>query len=496
MSEEELVYTIFDRPIGIRVIGLTQMVFGFFGLLAAIGVFAAFLLGEPSLVTMGPVYSLLIFVGVALPCLLIGNYVDDLRRKAVIAQILYSIIAIGLTWFFLYNWGLDYHWGVPLFGPEFNIAIGNVALFVNGTQTVFLVYLIARWNRIAPTMDHLVVRDRAEARIVSQVVHASPLAPSLLGPDGETELSPDEAQRIMDVLEVTTDEGMAILCSNCGGATPLTKIENNNTVHCDYCSVTLAVSGVFVPCTKHSEYLAATSCAVCGDHFCRRCLTAQDPPVDKRWKGSTIHLCRNCFEGRYRPAVTTTSLVLPIEDLFGQAGGRFSRVGGMYRRFLGAYGRTMASIMKASLDLVGSFLRMGGGRSGGGFGSSGGRGGGGGGDDCASVLVFIVIIIVAIPVIIGIVMLLGAIVIVPILFYAGLVGVTIEALRVISKTDFVSLEEARKKGIVQGKKVEVQDSRIRDIGRPWVRDDRLIRRAMKHRDSRDRPEESYWGKQM
>lgn len=476
LSENNQIDTIFDRPVGLRLIGLTQMAFGIFGLLAAIGVLVASFSGDPTFAMMGPFYSLVIFVGVALPCLIIGNYVDDLRRNAVIAQIVYSAVAIALTTFFLYNWGVGYHWTVPWLDMSFDIAIGNLAVFVLATQSVFIVYLAVRWKKVAPPPGTVVVRDRRRARLIERGLYPSPLTPTLLAPDGEHGLSPEETKKILEVRRVTTDEGMAILCSNCGGATPLTKIEDDNTIHCDFCGVTLAVSSVFVPCENHPEYLAATSCAVCGDHYCRRCLTSQDPPVDERWKGSNVHLCRRCFEGRYRPAVTTASLVLPIEDLFGQAGGRFSRVGRIYRRFIGAYGNSMGYVFRASLELAGAMAK-----------------GGGGGDDAAGIIIIIIIAIIAIPILVGVLMLIGAIVIIPILFYAGLVGVTIEAIRIIRRTDFISLELAREKGLVEGRPVEAKDSVVREEARPWEEKARR-RQPMEEERARWRDMQEQWSR--
>ncbi|MFW9860717.1 MAG: hypothetical protein ACFFET_00415 [Candidatus Thorarchaeota archaeon] len=496
MSENEKPTTIFDRPFGLRIIGLTQMAFGVFGLLAAVGILVASFGAAPAFALVGPLYALVIFVGVALPCLIIGNYVDDLRRNAVIGQALYSIIAVGLTTYFLLNWGVAYSWTVPWFELSFNIQIGNIAVFVLATQAAFLFYMLIYWNRIAPPSGTVIVRDRRRARLIEEGLMAVPLTPALLSSDGSV-LSQDEAQRIIDVRKVTTTEGMAILCSNCDGATPLTKMVDDNTVVCDYCGVTLAVSSVFVPCEDHPEYLAATNCAVCGEHFCRRCLTAQDPPIDRRWKGSTVYLCRNCFEGRYRPAVTTTSLVLPIEDLFGQAGGRFSKVGGMYRRFLGAYGGAMAKVFRASIHIFSSLDWSSGASSSGSSCGGGGGGGGGGGDECCGAILVIIIIIIAIPILVGLVMLLGAIVIVPVLFYAGLIGVTIEAIRIIRKTDFVSLEQAREKGLLEGRKVEVEQTPLRNESRPWM-DDRRVRETERQYE-RDRaherkevPADSFW----
>ncbi|MFW9967310.1 MAG: hypothetical protein ACFFEA_09170 [Candidatus Thorarchaeota archaeon] len=497
MSENEKPATILDRPFGLRIIGLTQMAFGVFGLLAAIGILVASIGAPPAFASVGPLYSLLIFIGVALPCLIIGNYVDDLRRNAAIAQVIYSIIAIALTTFFLLNWGVAYSWTVPWFEISFNIQIGNIAVFVLATQISFIFYLLIYWGRVAPPPGTVVVRDLRRARLIRAGLLAVPLAPSMLGSDGSQKLSQDEAQRILAIRKVSTPEGMAILCSNCDGATPLTKMENDNTVDCEYCGVTLAVSSVFVPCEDHSEYLAATNCAVCGDHFCRRCLTAQDPPIDKRWQGSTVYLCRKCFEGRYRPAVTTTSLVLPIEDLFSRAGGRFSKVGGMYRRFLGAYGNAMAKVFRASLEIFSIFGKSGGGGVGNGSSCGGGSGGGGGGggDDCCGAILVIVIIIIAIPILVGLVMLLGAIVIVPVLFYAGLIGVTIEAIRIIRKTDFISLEQAREKGLREGREVEVKETPVRNESRPWM-DDRRVRETQREHDRfkerKEVPADSFW----
>ncbi|MFX1417000.1 MAG: hypothetical protein ACFFC0_09315, partial [Promethearchaeota archaeon] len=79
----------------------------------------------------------------------------------------------------------------------------------------------------------------------------------------------------------------------------------------------------------------------------------------------------------------------------------------------------------------------------------------------------IIIAIIAIPILVGVLMLIGAIVIIPILFYAGLVGVTVEAVRIIRKTDFMSLERAREKVLVEGRPVEVKDSVVREEARPW-----------------------------
>jgi hypothetical protein len=292
--------TIFDRPWGLRLIGITQMTFGVLSAIGAVGIFAAWQLGVPEIAELGLIYVLLIIFGAAIPSLIIGNYVDDLRRNAVFAQVFYSTFAV--------------------------IAAGS-----------FLIIRGIGWNYVVPPPGAVIERDRRKARMIEKGHVPTPLSPSLLSPDGQSILTPEETQRIMEIRKIETDEGMAILCSNCGGATPLTKMGDNNTVPCSYCGVTLAVSSVFVPCNNHPEFLAATTCAVCGNRFCRRCLTAQEPPVDERWEGSTVYLCRNCFEGRFRPAVTTTSLVIPIDKLFSQSGRRFSRVGGIYKKFLGKY---------------------------------------------------------------------------------------------------------------------------------------------------------------
>jgi hypothetical protein len=94
-------------------------------------------------------------------------------------------------------------------------------------------------------------------------------------------------------------------------------------------------------------------------------------------------------------------------------------------------------------------------------------------------------------------MLLGAVVIVPILFYAGLIGVTIEAIRIIRKTDFVSLEQAREKGLLEGRKVEVEKTPVRNESRPWM-DDQRVRETerqyerVRARERKEVPADSFW----
>ncbi|TFF94129.1 hypothetical protein EU546_05325 [Candidatus Thorarchaeota archaeon] len=451
---EDNVTTIFDRPRALRFIGLTQMLFGVLGFVGSIGLVYAWYAGVPDLVGVGPLYALAMLVGVAVPCLVIGNYVDDLRRNAVIAQIIYSAIAVALCIFFLVWRGIDYNWTVPFFDMTFDVYIGNLAAGIMVVEAVFVLYLILNWDAVVPPEGARVVRDKKRARVYEERVMPTPISPGLISRDGLTELTPDEERRILDVRRVTTEEGLAILCSNCGGATPVMEVDKDNTVECQYCGVTLGLSSVFVPCENHPNYLAATKCSVCGNFYCRKCLTAQEPPVDERWEGSTIFLCQKCFEGRYRPAVTTTSLVIPIDDLFEKAGGRFSRIGGIYKRFLGMYGRSMRWVVELAARMAAAIPKSGG-------------GGGGGGDDAAAALLVFILIVIAIPVAIGVVLLLAGIVIIPILFYAGLVGVTIEAVRIIRRTDFVSLEQARDIGIVKHEKPKQKESPMREVTREW-----------------------------
>jgi hypothetical protein len=451
LTEEDNVYTILDRPRGLRLIGVTQMAFGVFGLLATIGLLVATYTGVYA--TIGYFYSLVLFVGVAVPCLVIGDSVDDLRRGAVITQIIYSVLAIGLTSFLIYVRGLSYSWTFPWLGYTIQVAIGRVAAFIAITQTLIVLYLLVKWAEVAPPSGVHVERDVAKARLMEAGLMPSPLEPAIVAPDGTTALPHKEEQHVLDIRKVVTDEGMAILCSNCNGATPLSKVEGNNTVHCEYCGVVLGVSSVFVPCKNHNEILAATTCDVCGDHFCRQCLTVQEPPVDEKWTGSAVYLCQKCFEGRYRPAVTTASLVIPIDKLFSTAGGRFSRVGKMYSSFLGAYANGMKHLWRLPLELLASIGKSG--------------GGGGGGDNCAGALILIVIIIIAIPILAGLLLLAGAIIIIPILFYAGLIAVTVEAAKIISGTDFVSVDNARVKAIHSHRKPKIKESRLRPSVRVW-----------------------------
>jgi len=487
LSEETKVYTIFDRPFGLRFVGLLQMAFGVAGLLATIGLLAATVAGSPELLGgLGYIYSLLVFAGVALPSLVIGNYVDDLRKNAVIAQLIYSLVAMSLAGLFLAVQGIRYVWNVPLFEIQLVIAIGNLAVLIFVSQAFIILYLILNWDKAVPPAGAEVVRDRGEAKRIELGLFPSPLAPTLVGSDGTTELTDEDSQRILDVRKIVTVEGMAILCSNCNGATPLTKVQDNR-LQCDYCSVTLGISNVFVPCENHPEFLAATTCAVCGNHFCRKCLTAQEPPIDERWKGSTIFMCRTCFEGRYRPAVTTTSFVIPIDELFSTAGSRFSSVGKIYRRFLGAYASAMKHLWRLPLQLLASF-------------GKGGRGGSS--DNCAGALIMIIILIIAIPLIAGLLLLIGAIIIIPVLFYAGLIAVTIEAVKVISRTDFQSIDSVRIQSIIKKKTPKVKQSTLRPVTRSWEddffaqsREKRVREREEERRKrlSKKHRAQSFWG---
>jgi hypothetical protein len=495
LPEEAKVYTIFDRPKGLRFVGLLQMAFGAVGLLATIGLIVASIIGSSELPGgIGYVYALLVFVGVTLPCLFIGNYVDDLRRNAVIAQIIYSLAAMGLASLFIFVRGVQYIWTVPLFNFDLMIAIGNLSAFIVVTQAFIILYLILSWNKVVPPTGAEVIRARGEARRYEEGLVPLPFARAILSSDGMTELSEDESKHVLEIRKEFTEEGMAVLCSNCGGATPLTKVQRNR-LRCDFCGVTLGVSSIFVPCENHPEFLAATACAVCGHHFCRKCLTAQEPPIDERWTGSTIFMCRKCFEGRYRPAVTTTSFVIPIDKLFSTAGSRFASVGRIYGRFLGAYGSVMKHLWRLPLELLASLGKSG--------------GGGGGGDNCVGALIMIIIIIIAIPILAGLLLLIGAIVIIPFLFYAGLIAVTFEAIKVIRKTDFQSIDTVRIQSIVEKKKPKQKQSKFRPGARSWESDYERIPREVRWRQMEEhrrheeerrrrmyedrRPAQSFWG---
>ncbi len=100
------------------------------------------------------------------------------------------------------------------------------------------------------------------------------------------------------------------------------------------------------------------------------------------------------------------------------------------------------------------------------MGKAGGKGGGGK-DDAAAFFLIMIIIIIAIPVAIAILLLVAGIVIIPVLFYIGLVGVAIEAVKIIRQTDFISLQEAREKGIKLGKPIEKKESVLREQTRSW-----------------------------
>ena len=97
-----------------------------------------------------------------------------------------------------------------------------------------------------------------------------------------------------------------------------------------------------------------------------------------------------------------------------------------------------------------------------------GSGKGRGGDDAAAIIIVIIVAIVAIPVAIGILMLAGSIIIIPLIFYIGLIGITIEAVKIIRRTDFLSIDKARKKGIEIGRPVKKEESKLREA--PFTRE--------------------------
>ncbi|MHA1908537.1 MAG: hypothetical protein ACW98Y_14645, partial [Candidatus Thorarchaeota archaeon] len=73
MADNGKVDTIYDRPRALRIIGLTQMLIGVIGVLATIGLLVATFIGNPLLTEDGIFYAALIFLGIALPGLVIGN---------------------------------------------------------------------------------------------------------------------------------------------------------------------------------------------------------------------------------------------------------------------------------------------------------------------------------------------------------------------------------------------------------------------------------------
>ena len=98
----------------------------------------------------------------------------------------------------------------------------------------------------------------------------------------------------------------------------------------------------------------------------------------------------------------------------------------------------------------------------------------------------IVIIIIAIPILAGILMILGAIIIVPILFYAGLIAVTVEAAKIISGTDFVSVDNARVKAIHAHRNPKIKESKLRPSVRVW--DNEFRQASLQHERVRQRHE--------
>jgi len=79
---------------------------------------------------------------------------------------------------------------------------------------------------------------------------------------------------------------------------------------------------------------------------------------------------------------------------------------------------------------------------------------GGDSDEALIILLVIIAIVVGIPIALSLIFIAAVAVIVPILFYAGMIGVSIHAIRTLRGTDFVSLEDIRRKKIEERKKFE------------------------------------------
>jgi hypothetical protein len=129
-------------------------------------------------------------------------------------------------------------------------------------------------------------------------------------------------------------------------------------------------------------------------------------------------------------------------------------VGGIYKKFLRKYLGIMRYVLEFSIRLAGSVAK--------------GSGKGSGSDNAASIIIVIIVAIVAIPVAIGILLLLGSIIIIPLIFYISLIGITIEAVKIIRRTDFLSIDKARKKGIEIGRPVKKKESKLREA--PFARE--------------------------
>ena len=115
----------------------------------------------------------------------------------------------------------------------------------------------------------------------------------------------------------------------------------------------------------------------------------------------------------------------------------------------------------------------------------------------------IIILIIAIPILAGILLLLGAIIIIPFLFYAGLIAVTIEAIKVIRKTDFQSIDSVRIQSLIKKKAPKVKESTLRPVTRSWEdspfrlaaerRRAERLQEEERRRRMRERTAESFWG---
>ena len=344
-----------------------------------------------------------------------------MKRAAFFFLIPFSLLAAGLSLFEIYYFGYDYVLVVSISSHLIHVNLGYISDIVGALNILILLYILIRWKHIVPkkgVVYHYVPRYRKEKKvnaIEAKIVHIDP----------SLQLGQKETQK---------GDTLAILCPVCLGATPVPQDVESNTVKCQYCGTEIALSGVYTPCKNHPDRLAVAQCAVCGNYFCQECLTAQEPPADPKWKSEVVFLCKDCFHGRFMPAVTAAAITNPTFNVLEASKERMKHTLSLIGHFIGSYFSKMKGVIVWGFRIAGEISR------------------GGDFEGGLYILLLILAIVIGIPIAISLLMLAGAIVILPILFYAGMIGVAINAIRIVRGTDFVSIEEVRRKKIMDAKK--------------------------------------------
>ncbi len=404
-----------EIPHGVTLISVIEFIWGFLGILSGLIIFHF----SPESVR---VWGIIILLAAGVPSLIISQGLKLMKRAAFILLVPYSLIAAVLSAYEIYFYGYNYVIVVDVAANQIHVNLGYISVMVGVANVFIFLYIILKWKSIVPKKGvtyHYVPRYRREKKvdaISAKVVHVDPSLKL-----GEKETSPDT---------------LAILCPICLGATPVPEDTESNVVKCKYCGAEIALSGVYTPCKNHPDRLAVAKCSVCGNYFCQECLTAQEPPADPRWTGEMVFLCNDCFHGRYVPAVTAAAIANPSFEVLKATKNRMISSLSLIKNFIYGYFGKMKRVILWGLRLAAELAR------------------GSDSDGLILIVLGIVAIIVGIPIAISLVTFAATLVILPILFYAGMIGVAINAIRIVRGTDFVSIEDMRLKKIKEQLKLQ------------------------------------------